>query len=163
MTSDNGYPSRRNAYAQQGYHTSYDNVTAASGSGSGNTDPYGNSTDPSSINSSFDQLQQQQQQFHHHQQQQDKGHGGDYEYQEYEAPSNYYDAPATQTSPPQRYRHVFGTAPAPDPNAGGPVGGTQAAALGNRRHLRKSTNASEVTDGKESKRKSWFKRKFSKS
>ena len=162
MTSDNGYPSRRHAYAQQGYHKSYDNVTAASGSGSGNTDPYGNSTDPSSINSSFDRLQQQQQQFHH-QQQQDKGHVGDYEYQEFEAPSNYYDAPTTQTTQPQRFRHVFGTAPAPGPNAGGPVGGGQAAALGNRRSLRKSMNVSEVTEGKESKRKSWFKRKFSKS
>ena len=161
MTSDNGYPSRRHAYAQQGYHKSYDNVTAASGSGSGNTDPYGNSTDPSSINSSFDRLQQQQQ--FHHQQQQDKRHGGDYEYQEFEAPSNYYDAPTTQTTQPQRFRHVFGTAPAPSPNAGGPVGGGQAAALGNRRSLRKSMNVSEVTEGKESKRKSWFKRRFSKS
>ncbi|KAJ5711637.1 hypothetical protein N7488_005793 [Penicillium malachiteum] len=37
---------------------SYDNVVALSGSPSGSTDPYGQSTDPSSINSSNDQLQQ---------------------------------------------------------------------------------------------------------
>ncbi|KAJ5614372.1 hypothetical protein N7528_008026 [Penicillium herquei] len=37
---------------------SYDNVAALSGSPSGSTDPYGQSTDPSSINSSNDQLQQ---------------------------------------------------------------------------------------------------------
>ncbi|KAJ5594117.1 uncharacterized protein N7459_000325 [Penicillium hispanicum] len=41
------------------YQRSYDNVTAMSGSGSGYTDPYGQSTDPSSLNSSMDQLQQQ--------------------------------------------------------------------------------------------------------
>ncbi|KAJ5769339.1 hypothetical protein N7520_003898 [Penicillium odoratum] len=41
---------------QQQYQRSYDNVTAMSGSGSGNTDPYGQSTDPSSLNSSMDRM-----------------------------------------------------------------------------------------------------------
>jgi hypothetical protein len=49
-------------YPQQAHHQSYDNVTAASGSNSNKTDQWGNSTDPSSVNSSLDRLQQQQQQ-----------------------------------------------------------------------------------------------------
>ena len=49
-----------NSQAQNAYRESYDNITAASGSGSGsNVDAWGNSTDPSSVNSSFDQLSQQ--------------------------------------------------------------------------------------------------------
>lgn len=51
-------------YPQQAPHQSYDNVTAASGSNSQRTDQWGNSTDPSSVNSSLDRLQQQQQQQH---------------------------------------------------------------------------------------------------
>ncbi|TPR08629.1 Aminopeptidase I zinc metalloprotease (M18) family protein [Aspergillus niger] len=51
--------------------------------------------------------------------------------------------------------------PAADPNAGGPVGGgAAAAATANRRHLRKATNDSEMSN--DSKKKGWFKRRFSK-
>ncbi|ODM14667.1 hypothetical protein SI65_09856 [Aspergillus cristatus] len=149
ITSNQSYGTPRNAYAQNGYQNgSYDNITAMSGSGSGSgshSEPY-NGTDPSSVNSSIDQLQQQQQM----QQQQGKGYGPG------------YDQPIAQPMAPPAPRHVFGLAPASDPNAGGPVGGQQAAAMGNRRHLRKATNDSEASAGS-GKRKSWFKRKFSKS
>lgn len=50
-----------NVYPQSGRHDSYDNMTAASGSNSHRTDRWGNSTDPSSLNSSLDRLQHQQQ------------------------------------------------------------------------------------------------------
>ncbi|KAF7714229.1 Uncharacterized protein PECH_002239 [Penicillium ucsense] len=49
------------AYQQQNYDRSHDNAAGMSGSGSGYTDSHGQSTDPSSLNSSLDQLQQQQQ------------------------------------------------------------------------------------------------------
>lgn len=49
----------QNLYPNSPYQRSNDNVTA--GSGSANTDQWGNSTDPSSVNSSFDRLQQQAQ------------------------------------------------------------------------------------------------------
>lgn len=156
MTSNQSYGTPRNAYAQNGHQNSYqnghqngsyDNITpTGSGSGSGShSEPY-NGTDPSSVNSSIDQLQQQQQ---IQQQQQGKGGPG-------------YDQPIGQPMAPPAPRHVFGSAPASDPSAGGPVGGQQAAAMGNRRHLRKATNDSEASAGS-GKRKSWFKRKFSKS
>jgi hypothetical protein len=49
--------STSNFYPQQSYQRSNDNMTA--GSGSNNTDQWGNTTDPSSVNSSMDRLQQQ--------------------------------------------------------------------------------------------------------
>lgn len=45
-------------YPSQGYQQSYDTVASASVNGSGGTDPWGNSTDPSSENSSIDRVQQ---------------------------------------------------------------------------------------------------------
>ena len=130
---------------------SYDNITA----GSGQTEPYGNSTDPSSVNSSIDHFQQQQQQQLMMKQKQRMQENG-------------YPGQARMSQP----KHVFG-APVADPNSGGPVGGpvggsvkgaaaaAAAAPQNSRRHLRKS-NLSEVSMG-ESKRKSWFKRAFTKS
>lgn len=44
-------------YPAHGYHQSYDTVASASGNESHNTDPWGNSTDPSSENSSIDRVQ----------------------------------------------------------------------------------------------------------
>ena len=46
-------------YPSHGYQQSYDTVTSASGTGSHATDQWGNSTDPSSENSSIDRIQQQ--------------------------------------------------------------------------------------------------------
>ena len=43
-------------YPAHGYHQSYDTVASASGNESHNTDPWGNSTDPSSENSSIDRV-----------------------------------------------------------------------------------------------------------
>ncbi|KKA25587.1 hypothetical protein T310_0392 [Rasamsonia emersonii CBS 393.64] len=58
MNSEYGYGGNAaNFYPQQSYQRSNDNMTA--GSGSNNTDQWGNSTDPSSVNSSMDRLQQQ--------------------------------------------------------------------------------------------------------
>ena len=45
-------------YPTNGYQQSYDTVTSASGTGSHATDQWGNSTDPSSENSSIDKIQQ---------------------------------------------------------------------------------------------------------
>ncbi|KAI9806847.1 MAG: hypothetical protein M1833_002504 [Piccolia ochrophora] len=50
-----GYNEPRNLYPTQEYQNSYENVTSTSGSA---TDPWANSTDPSSENSSIDRLQQ---------------------------------------------------------------------------------------------------------
>ncbi|KAL8842423.1 MAG: hypothetical protein Q9170_000551 [Blastenia crenularia] len=46
-------------YPAHGYHQSFDTVASASGNESHNTDPWGNSTDPSSENSSIDRVQAQ--------------------------------------------------------------------------------------------------------
>ncbi|RHZ47059.1 uncharacterized protein CDV56_102780 [Aspergillus thermomutatus] len=139
-TEQTGYSNGSNGYAQHSYQKSYDNITAVSGSGGSHTDAWGNSTDPSSVNSSIDQLSQQLQ----------------FGQQGFNSQPNLNGyAPAPAKTPV----HSFGQAPASDPNAGGPVGGTPAAASApNRRQLRKSVNMSDTGD----KRKSWFKRKFGK-
>ena len=51
-----GNNSNNGVYPMHGYQQSYDTVT--SGTGSHGTDPWGNSTDPSSENSSIDKIQQ---------------------------------------------------------------------------------------------------------
>jgi hypothetical protein len=45
-------------YPSHGYQQSYDTVTTASGTGSHGTEQWGNSTDPSSENSSLDRINQ---------------------------------------------------------------------------------------------------------
>ncbi|KAJ5114967.1 Protein of unknown function DUF2406 [Penicillium alfredii] len=136
-----GTPSHN--YPPQTYQRSYDNVTAMSGSGSGYTDPYGQSTDPSSLNSSMDQLQQQALQ----QQRLDERAQAEYSYQGFSMSPN-TNSKALPPAP----------APVADPNWGGPVGGVHAAAGAKPSHLRKNTNRSNGNE----KRKSWFKRRFSK-
>lgn len=143
-TDQGGYGNGKEAqyaYQQQGYQRSNDNVTALSGSGSGYTDPYGQSTDPSSLNSSMDQLQQQALQ----QRRLDERAQAEYGFQGFDG------------SPSVNVRG-FPSAPAPaaDPNWGGPVGGTPSAAPANT--LRKTPNQPNSDE----KRKSWFKRRFSK-
>jgi hypothetical protein len=150
MTPTEGYPNIGNnvsnsqyGYPQgHGYQRSYDNVTALSNNGSGHTDPYGQSTDPSSINSSNDQLQQQALQ----QQRLDERAQAEYGF------NGFGPTKAAQ--------------PVGDPNWGGPVGAPAASGAGpapvpaaaQPNHLRKNTNQSEKGD----KRKSWLKRRFSK-
>lgn len=129
-------------YQQQGYQRSNDNITAMSGSGSGYTDPYGQSTDPSSLNSSMDQLQQQALQ----QQRLDERAQAEY-YQGYGGSPNEYGV-----------GYPAAPAPAANPSWGGPASGTPSAAMPST--LRKTENQSSVNTGE--KRKSWFKRRFSK-
>ncbi|GIK01300.1 hypothetical protein Aspvir_005333 [Aspergillus viridinutans] len=139
-TDQTGYSNGSNGHAQHSLQKSFDNITAASGSGGSHTDAWGNSTDPSSVNSSIDQLSQQLQ----------------FGQQGFNSQPNLNGyAPAPSKAPV----HSFSQARGFDPNAGGPVGGTPAAASApNRRQLRKSVNMSDTGD----KRKSWFKRKFGK-
>lgn len=132
-------------YAQYAYQHSYDNATALSGSGSGYTDPYGQSTDPSSLNSSMDQLQQQALQ----QQRLDERARAEYGYQGYGGGANMNDNGFPLASAPA-------PAPVADSSWGGPVGGTPSAKLANT--LRKSPSKANADE----KRKSWFKRRFSK-
>jgi len=51
-----GQNSNQGVYPSHGYQQSYDTVTTASGSGSHGTDQWGNSTNPSSENSSLDRV-----------------------------------------------------------------------------------------------------------
>ncbi|KAJ5306519.1 hypothetical protein N7508_005534 [Penicillium antarcticum] len=137
-----GYPQQGN-----GYQRSYDNVTALSGSGSGNTDPY-QTTDPSSLNSSNDQLQQQVL----HQQRMDERAQAEYGF------NGFGSGPHLKGSQQAQ--------PVGDPNWGGPVGGRPAPAPPAHSPLA-SGGGSGVLQKKESqsggdKRKSWFKRRFSK-
>ncbi|KAE8415757.1 hypothetical protein BDV36DRAFT_285089 [Aspergillus pseudocaelatus] len=149
------YHGAQNGYGPNGYHKSYENMTAASGSGS-NTDPWANnSTDPSSVNSSIDQLQLQQQQ-------QERAVAERYGFAGFGPEPNLNNggtlaSGAAGTGPIK----LGNSAPVADPTAGGPVGGPASAAGAptTRRHLRKTTNASDASD---TKRKSWFKRRFSK-
>ncbi|KAJ5639319.1 uncharacterized protein N7484_007181 [Penicillium longicatenatum] len=114
QSTDQGVYGNGNQYGAPQYHQrSYDNVTAMSGSASGNTD-YGQSTDPSSLNSSVDQLQQRQD-------------GAEYGYQS----------------------QVNGRPSAPAASS------TYVPSQGGMNVVKKPTNLND-------KRKSWFKRRFSK-
>lgn len=130
---------------QQNYQQSYDNVTALSGSGSGSnhTDPYGNSTDPSSLNSSVDQLAQQRLEERAQAEYGFQGFGGGFD------PNGY---PTSPVAVDQGYARK----PVPQVQAAAPV---QPAKSTLRKDLRKEANASEAAPDK---RKSWFKRRFSK-
>ncbi|CDM32282.1 hypothetical protein DTO013E5_3523 [Penicillium roqueforti] len=126
ISPSEGYPNI--AGSQYGYQRSRDNIAAMSNN-SGTTD-YGQSTDPSSINSSNDQLQQQALQ----QQRLDERSQAEYGFNGFNS-----KAPPVQ--------------PIRDPTMGGPVGGVPI-----------STTQSTVSKKgeKADKRKSWFKRRFSK-
>lgn len=139
ITPSEGYPNMANN-SQHGYQRSRDNVAAMSNNNSGNTYPYGQSTDPSSMNSSNDQLQQQAL----HQQRLDERAQAEYG-------SNGFNSSRT----PQ---------PIGDPSWGGPVGGppTSTGARPAPSTPRQNVNQSSPGEEKTDKRKSWFKRRFSK-
>ncbi|KAJ5289152.1 hypothetical protein N7478_002182 [Penicillium angulare] len=118
---------------QQNYHRSNDNVTANSGSAA-STDPYGQSTDPSSMNSSMDQLQQQAL----HQQRLDERAQAEYGFQGFGGGPNF---------------NASGMPVAPVPAAGSSYGQSQPQ-QGKANAIRKPVN--------NEKRKSWLKRRFSK-
>ncbi|CRL20205.1 Protein of unknown function DUF2406 [Penicillium camemberti] len=136
LTPSEGYPNMPGG-SQYGYQRSRDNVAAMSHNSSGNTDPYGQSTDPSSINSSNDQLQQQvlQQQRVDGRAQADHGFN--------------FNTPKTQ--------------PGGDSSWGGPAGGAPAS-TGARpaQSTPQNTVNQPPAAEKQDKRKSWFKRRFSK-
>ncbi|KAJ6009649.1 hypothetical protein N7522_004665 [Penicillium canescens] len=137
-----------------GYQRSYDNVTALSGSGSGHTDVY-QTTDPSSLNSSNDQLQQQAL----HQQRMDERAQAEYGFNGFGAGPNIKGGQQ-------------GVQPNGDPNWGGPVGGRPVPAYAPapaqaQAPIAMGGSRAGVLQKKESqsggdKRKSWFKRRFSK-
>lgn len=125
-----------------GYPRSYDNMAAMSTNGSGNTDSYGQSTDPSSLNSSNDQLQQQALQ----QQRLDERAQAEYGFNGFGGTKN--------------------SQPMADPNWGGPVGGGMTPMGAGTVPMVVSTPRKETlpspAEEKPDKRKSWFKRRFSK-
>jgi hypothetical protein len=143
-------------YPNSTYQRSNDNVTA--GSGSANTDQWGNSTDPSSVNSSFDRLQQQQ--AHHKQEFQRPGET--YGFNGFGAgPQIESSAQSNQAPPPPVHRQSNmngysnqGLPPAP------PSKDVNASAK--RPSLRKPVNSASPAAASSSKRTSWFKRRFSK-
>ncbi|KAL2846949.1 hypothetical protein BJY01DRAFT_168463 [Aspergillus pseudoustus] len=161
--SGSGY---QNGHAQNGYYKSSDNITAASPSGSGsNPDQWGNSTDPSSINSSIDQLQQQQQERAMAEAYGFNGFGPGPDVGDQITPNAVGKAPYGQAPPPPAHAVT-------NPNIGGPVGGPQQQQqpqqqlVGGRRHLqRKSIQQQSISSDagdNGTKRKSWFKRTFTK-
>lgn len=129
------------AYQQQNYQRSYDNVTAMSGSGY--TDSYGQSTDPSSLNSSMDQLQQHALQ----QQRLDERAQAEYGIQGFGGSPNMNGNGKNLPSAPAA--------------VAGPNWGGAAPANG---HLRKTPTANVKAQAQAApeKRKSWFKKRFSK-
>ncbi|KAJ5816775.1 hypothetical protein N7447_009008 [Penicillium robsamsonii] len=137
MTPAEGYPHMANS--QYGYGRSRDNV-AMPNTGSGYTNPYDHSTNPSSMNSSNDQLQQQVLQ----QQRLDERSQAEYGF-------NGLSSPRT----PQ---------PVGDSRWGGPVGGppTSTGAGSAPPPARKTVNQIPPPKVNTDKRKSWFKRRFSK-
>lgn len=154
MNSDYG---NGNFYPNSTYQRSNDNVTA--GSGSANTDQWGNSTDPSSVNSSFDRLQQQQQ----HQKQQDIQRPAEsYGFNGFGAgPPIETSFQANQPPPPPVHRqsvnmngYSHGLPPAPPSK--------DMATSNKRASLRKPVNNAPQAAASSSKRTSWFKRRFSK-
>ncbi|KGO71229.1 Protein of unknown function DUF2406 [Penicillium italicum] len=139
ITPSEGYPNMPSS-PQYGYQRSRDNVAAMSNTGSGPSDPYGQSTDPSSMNSSNDQLQQQALQQQRLDGRAQAGYG-----------SNNFSSPKL----PQ---------PVGESSWGGPVGGapTSAVAKPAQPTPQKTVNQPPAGGEKTDKRKSWFKRRFSK-
>ncbi|KAL5337285.1 hypothetical protein BJX70DRAFT_247071 [Aspergillus crustosus] len=164
-----------NGYGQNGYYKSSDNVVA-SPSGSGSTpDQWANSTDPSSINSSLDQFQQQQQQQQQLQQQQESAIAANYGIQGFGGGPNLNEQTfASNAAGKVPYGQNQAQVAVPDPNVGGPVGGPGPSSgpplAAGRRHLQRKSiqqqqqqqSFSSDAGDNATKRKSWFKRTFSK-
>jgi hypothetical protein len=148
----------QNVYPQQpAYTQSYDNVTAASGSGSNRTDQWGNSTDPSSVNSSLDRLQQQQQQ-----RVEERNLEKAYNFNGFGGGPQLDYTQLSSSQPQQGY-----VQPSPQPNMNGssapplvPRKQAPVAIAGSSQpqQLRKTPTQTPVAE----KKKSWFKKRFSK-
>lgn len=146
-SNGNGYNQQQQFYPNAAYQQSNDNFTA--GSGSANTDQWGNSTDPSSVNSSYDRLQQQAaQQKHYQQQQQSESYG-----------FNGFGGNPDTSFQQQEYRN----GPPPPPVHGQSYGQTNGAMSSQPFNPPLPAPARKmVEDDKKAKRGSWFKRRFSK-
>lgn len=142
-----GSTDQTNHYQNNNYHQSYDNVAASGSNGSGQTDPYGQSTDPSSMNSSMDQLQQ------HALLQQQQQQRMDDRAQEYGF--SFGNAAPLNTK-------GFPSAPPPVASPTSPASAAQQhfAAPANGALRKKAPQAG--AGGAGDKRKSWFKKRFSK-
>lgn len=148
-TNGNGY-NQQQFYPNSPYQRSNDNFTA--GSGSANTDQYGNSTDPSSVNSSFDRLQQQaaQQKQYQQQQQQAESYG-----------FNGFGGNPDTSFQQQDYHN--GPPPPPHGQSYQMNGGAGASMSSQPFNPPLPAPVRKVADDdKKSKRGSWFKRRFSK-
>lgn len=142
-TNGNGY-NQQQVYPNPPYQRSNDNFTA--GSGSANTDQWGNSTDPSSVNSSLDRLQQQAVQQKQYQQQAESygfnGFGG---------------------NPDTAFQQDSQNGPPPPPPHGQSYNQTNGAMSSQPFNPPLPAPVRKVTDEEpKSKRGSWFKRRFSK-
>lgn len=147
-------------YPAHGYHQDYDTVASASGNESHNTDPWGNSTDPSSENSSIDRVQVPKPDpadVHGF-----NGFGGPRHFQGPILEENginspaygqvgYGQAPKSMSASPAQVRNGF--APAPPPHAAPP---RLPIKLGNTSATEKS-----LPNASGEKRRSWLKRRFS--
>ncbi|KAL4870814.1 hypothetical protein BDV12DRAFT_165287 [Aspergillus spectabilis] len=168
------YANHQNGYSQNGhvqnkYYKSSDNVVASPSGSGGIPDQWANSTDPSSINSSLDQFQQQQQQ-QQLQQQQEKTIAESYGFQGFGGGPNFNEQmPTSNAAGKAPYGQGPAQPPVPDPNIGGPVGGPDPGPplVAGRRHLQRKSiqqqqSFSSDAGDNATKRKSWFKRTFSK-
>ncbi|KAF3387853.1 hypothetical protein DPV78_012080 [Talaromyces pinophilus] len=146
-TNGNGYNQQQPYYPNSPYQRSNDNFTA--GSGSANTDQWGNSTDPSSVNSSFDRLQQQAaQQKQYQQQQQAESYG-----------FNGFGGNPDTSFHQQDYQNG---APPPPPPHGQSNSQANGAMSSQPFNPPLPAPARKVADDDKKKRGSWFKRRFSK-
>ena len=155
-----------NAFPNHQYRESYD--TATTGSGSHNTDQWGNSTDPSSVNSSVDRLPRKQEdsygfngigggaEFNHpimEEQRQGQPAYGENGYGRSPYGSNAYGSS----------NNALGGPPPPPPHKNGANSGSPAPIrLGGDPSNSAIYEAPAVRPGQGDKRKSWFKRRFSK-
>jgi hypothetical protein len=151
----------QNGYPPHGYQQSYD--TMASGSAGYQTEPYGNSTDPSSENSSIDRIQPVPKQAEQQQMADNYGLGGfgpNQQYQLGEHGQNQYGRNGNgQGGPPgvRAYEAAQEARPVPPPK--GPAAPRPLVQFGNSNGSPLQKETSKESGGK---RKSWLQRRFSK-
>lgn len=138
----------QNGYQQYSYQKSYDNMA----SGSGNPEPW-NAPDPNFVNGSMERLDQQQRA--------EERAAAEYGFQGF-GPGPNLDHNVQQPAnvggyPVSPGRHPY-EKPLPDPTAGASTPAPVPEAATTRRIQRKAANTSDSGE----KRKSWFKRRFSK-
>lgn len=164
MSSEPMFPGgrgQRAVYPSHGYQQSYDTVNS---SGSHQTDPYGNSTDPSSENSSLDRIHQLPKQNEQQQPVGDNhrfigfgGNGQQYPLENYSTGQGGYGRSGYANASPSQPRYDAQERPPPPPKES-PRAPIKLNSQGTSSPLTRQVSDSPTTD----KRKSWFKRRFSK-